>query len=158
MTGRLRVELVGPEAAALVYQLTLDAFIEYRDVLDPPTGVLAERVADVERALSEHEAAVAWIGETAVGSVRLEAKVDHLYVGRLAVLPAYRRNEVAAELMVFAEERAIALGLPAVQVEVRTALPGNIAFFKKLGFVHAATNPHPRQPSATSEVLAKAVD
>ena len=158
MTVRFRVELVGAEAAALVYQLTLDAFSEYKDVLDPPTGVLAERVADAERALAEHEAEVAWIGETAVGSGRLEAKADHLYVVRLAVLPAYRRNGVAAGLMAFAEERAIALGLPAVQVEVRTALPGNIAFFKKLGFVHVATNPHPRKPSATSEVLVKAVD
>jgi ribosomal protein S18 acetylase RimI-like enzyme len=153
----LRVEMVGPEFSALVRQLTLDAFIEYKDVLEPPTGVLSETLAEVQQSIAEHGAAVAWIGETAVGSARFEVNPDHFYVGRLAVLPAYRRLGVAAALMEIAEIRARELGLPAIQVEVRSALPRNITFFKRLGFVHLETKPHPRSPTATSELLAKLV-
>jgi ribosomal protein S18 acetylase RimI-like enzyme len=157
MTVPPRIALVGSESAALVHQLTLDAFIEYKGVLEPPTGVLEETVADVERAMSEQEVAIAWVEKAAVGAVRFTIEPDYLYAGRLAVLPAFRRMGIAAELMAFADDRARAHELTAVRVEVRSALPGNIAFFQRLGFIHLETRPHPRLPSATSEVLAKPV-
>lgn len=153
----LRVAWVGPEDAALVHRLMVAAFAEYDGVLDPPTGALAESVADVARAIAAGVAAVAWVGAEPAGTVRAHVEPGHLYVGRLAVLPAFRRNGVAAALMAAAEAEAAARGLPEVRGEVRTALPGNVAFFARRGYAHRETRPHPRHPSATSELLAKRV-
>jgi GNAT superfamily N-acetyltransferase len=150
--------LAGPDRAELVYKLTNESFAEYRDVLQPPTGVLSETLDEVKAAIAVHGAGVAWIGDRAVGSVRFERTPAYLYVGRLSVLPAHRRMGVASALMEFAEAHARAVGLPAVKVEVRTVLTGNIAFFKGLGYIHTETNPHPRMPSATSETLVKILE
>lgn len=154
---RVRVEVVGPESAELVHRLMIEAFEEYRDVLQPPTGALLESVEDVTRGIATGGAAVAWLGETTAGAVRFDMEPDHLYVGRLAVPPAYRGRGVASALMAHADERAAAHGLPVVRVEVRSALPGNIALFKRLGFIHVETRPHPRMPSVTTVTLEKSI-
>jgi GNAT superfamily N-acetyltransferase len=122
------VSRVGSSRAQLVFDLTLKAFEEYRDVLDLPTGVLFETVADVHKSIDSEAAAIAWIGDRAVGAVRWEARPGYLNAGRLAVLPEARGAGVGAALMAFVEDRARMLGLSEVQVGVRSALPGNIDF------------------------------
>jgi ribosomal protein S18 acetylase RimI-like enzyme len=156
--AELRVEPVGPEAAELMHRLMLEAFAEYRDRLQPPTGALAETVADVAHGLAAGSGALAWLDDEPAGAVRFDHAPDHLYVGRLAVPPAYRGRGIAAALMAHAEERAAALGLPVVRAEVRSALPGNIAMFERLGFAQTAILPHPKLPSATTVTLEKPVN
>lgn len=141
----------------MVHELTVAAFVEYRGRLDPPSGVFAETVADVARDLAAEAGAVAWAGSEPVGAVRLAPRPDHLYVGRLAVLPANRGRGVGEALLAFAAERARALGLPEVRVEVRAALPGNVDYFRRRGFTVVGVQPHPRQPAATTVTLAQAV-
>lgn len=153
----IRVSRVGSSQAQLVFDLTLKAFGEYRDVLDPPTGVLFETVADVQKSIDAEAAAIAWIGDRAVGAVRWEARPGYLYAGRLAVLPEARGAGVGAALMAFVEDRARMLGLSEVQVGVRSALPGNIAFFHRLGYTQIRIDPHPRNSMATSVTLAKEI-
>lgn len=153
----IRVEAAGPEAAELMHRLMIVAFEEYRAWLQPPTGALAESIEDVARGLAAGGGAIAWNDDEAVGAVRFDIAADHLYVGRLAVPPAHRGKGVASVLMAHADERAAALGLPVVRVEVRSALPGNIALFERLGFVQTAVLPHPRLPSATSVTMEKRI-
>jgi ribosomal protein S18 acetylase RimI-like enzyme len=157
MTDNPRIELVGPESAALVHALMTAAFAEYRGRLEPPTGALGESVEDVARAIAAGGAVMIWLGETAAGAMRFSVEPDHLYVGRLAVLPAYRRLGLAARLMTAAEAQAIARSLPEVRVEVRSALPANVAFFERIGFTQREIRPHPRHPTATSVLMAKPV-
>ena len=153
--ARLRVELVGHDRTDLVYRLTRSAFAEYHGLLDPPSGAETETLDIVAADIAAGVTAVALRGGAAIGAVRCEPRPDHLYAGRLAVLPSHRGRGVGSALMAFAEAQAAALGVPEVRVEVRSALPGNVAFFCRLGYAVVAVRPHHRSPAATTVVLAK---
>lgn len=143
--------------AALVRQIMLDAFEEFRGTLEPPSSALDETLEDTRRAIDAGGAVIAWLGDTAVGSARYLPRPDYLYVGRLAVLPAHRGRGVAAALMTAMAEQARALNLPEVRVEVRLSLPGNVAFFRRLGFQTVSEQPHPRGPAYWTIILGKPV-
>lgn len=143
--------------AALVRRIMLDAFEQFRDTLEPPSSALDETLDDTRRAIEAGGAALAWADERAVGSVRYLPRPGYLYVGRLAVLPAFRGRGVAAALMAAMEDRARALDLPEVRVEVRLALPDNVALFRRLGFRTISEQPHPRGPAYWTTILGKAV-
>ena len=154
-SGGIRVELVDPTSAPLVLRLALEAFEEYRDSLVPPPGILRESLADVVRSIERGGAVVAWAGGVPVGAARFHAEPDHLYVGRVSVPPAYRRRGIATAMMRFLEEHGRGLSLLEIRVEVREALPGNIALYESLGFVRVGVKPHPREPAAMTITLAK---
>ncbi len=58
----------------------------------------------------------------------------YLYVGRVAVLPAYRRRGVATALMAWCERLAARRGLREVRLGVRLTLPRNETFYARLGY------------------------
>jgi ribosomal protein S18 acetylase RimI-like enzyme len=154
----IRVELVDAEQAELVLRLAVEAFEEFRHVLVPPPGILAETAADVARYIEAGGAVLAWDGEVAVGSARFHPKPDHFYIGRVAVPPAYRRRGVATVIMRFLEEHARSLGFTETRVEVRQALPSNIALYESLGYQPTGIQPHPRVPTAQIVKLTKILD
>ncbi len=131
------------DEAALVLDLAVRAFEEYRETLIPPPGILAESVADVAAYIERGGAVLAFEGDVAVGSARFHPEPDYLYIGRVSVPPEFRRRGIARQLMLFLEEHARSLGLPETRVEVRMALPSNIALYESLGYVPISYQPHP---------------
>ncbi len=89
---------------------------------------------------------LAYDGAQAVGSVRYEVRPDCLYVGRLAVLPSHRGRGVGAALMQFAESLAPGFERSKVYLGTRASMPGNIAFYERLGYRIVKREPHPRGP------------
>ena len=122
------------------------AFAEYEAVLRPPSGALSETVADVERAMAEGGAVLAWSGDEAVGSARFGVRPDHVYVDRVAVLPTHRRRGIASAMMRFIEDLAQGLGRSELRLGVRGSLPGNVALYERLGYAVLSVEPHPRGP------------
>jgi ribosomal protein S18 acetylase RimI-like enzyme len=151
----VRLTTANADHAPLVRQIMLDAFAEFRGTLEPPSSALDETLDDTRRAIDAGGAALAWLGDQAVGSVRYLPRPGYLYVGRLAVLPAHRGRGIAAALMNAMEEQARALGLPEIRVEVRLSLPGNVALFRRLGFQTISEQPHPRGPAYWTIILGK---
>src|SRR5579871_1187935 len=99
----LRITLARSDEAPLVHCIMQEAFAELASVLQPPSGAMQETVEDVRKAMSVGGALLAWEGETAVASVRFELQPNHLYVGRLAVLPTQRGRGIASAVMVSME-------------------------------------------------------
>src|SRR5437588_12556703 len=128
----VRITRARVEDAPLVQRLMREAFAEYAARLQPPSGSLSETVEDVTGFLERGGAVIAWIGTDAAGTARFEATDDWLYVGRVSVLPAYRRRGIASAMMAAVEAEAIARGLPDVRVGVRMSLPSNLALYRKL--------------------------
>jgi ribosomal protein S18 acetylase RimI-like enzyme len=141
----IQVRRAEPAEAELVHRVMRAAFAEYEGVLRPPSGANEESVADVARAMQADGGAVlAFVGAEAVGSARYRLAADHLEVGRVAVLPAWRRRGVASRLMRFCEALAPRLGRDEVRVDVRAALPGNRALYERLGYAVLRVEPHSR--------------
>lgn len=153
----IRVEFVDASQAELVLRLAIEAFEEFRDTLVPPPGILRESVDDVAQYIETGGAIIAWDGDVPVGSTRFHPEPDYLYVGRVAVPPAFRRRGIASAMMRFIEDHARSLGFTETRVQVRQALPSNIALYQSLGYHPISIDPHPRVPEATIITLAKRV-
>jgi ribosomal protein S18 acetylase RimI-like enzyme len=138
------VKGAGPEAALEVHRLTQLAFAGY-GWLTPPSGALAETEDDVRRDLQQHGGAVARRGGSAVGALRLRVEPRALWVRRVAVDPASQGRGVGRALMAWAEREAAERGLPEVRLGVRAQLPGNRAFYERLGY--RVIRPHLRPGS-----------
>jgi ribosomal protein S18 acetylase RimI-like enzyme len=55
-------------------------------------------------------------------------------VRRVAVLPERQRRGIGTALMSWSHGHAVSLGLHEVRLGVRRQLPGNQAFYKRLGY------------------------
>jgi ribosomal protein S18 acetylase RimI-like enzyme len=146
-----------PEDAVRVHHITQAAYAEYRGVLYPPSGVDRETLADVERALDAGGAVLAWIGDRAVAAVRFQQTADHLYVERLAVIPAARGQGIARALLTHLEEMARQSQVPEVHLGVRLSLPRNMELYQGLGYQIRSVHPYP-EGTDTWALLAKPVE
>jgi GNAT superfamily N-acetyltransferase len=149
----LRIMLADPADAALVRGITLEAFAEHRKVLRPPSGSHAETVAEVETAIASGGAVLAWEDGMAVGTARFERGRGHLYVRRVAVLPAHRGRGIASEIMHYLEDVAVAEGFQRVQVGVRMSLPRNVSLYERLGYKLIDVSPHPKGPDMVGTMI-----
>lgn len=130
----LRVSLATQDEASVVHAIMVAAFEEYRGVLNPPSGVFLETPADVSAAMAKGGALLAWWGVIPVGSARYRFERDHVYVGRVSVLPDYRGHGLASALMQAIEPRALAAGFWRLRLGVRLILGENIRLYERLGY------------------------
>jgi tRNA threonylcarbamoyladenosine biosynthesis protein TsaE len=116
-----------------VHRLTRLAFGGY-SWLTPPSSAIDETEDDVRRDLQAHGGALARWNGTPVGALRFRIEPRHLYVRRVAVDPAWQGRGIGTALMEWAHHRAAELGFHEVRLSVRAQLPGNRAFYERLGY------------------------
>ncbi|MFN8378303.1 MAG: GNAT family N-acetyltransferase [Anaerolineae bacterium] len=138
----LRVTQATTDEAPLVYSIMVESLEEYRGVLKPPSGVFRETPADVRAAMAKGGAFLAWWGVLLTGSARYRFERDHVYVGRVSVLPAYRGRGVATALMQAIEPRAQAAGFRRLRLGVRLILDSNIRLYERLGYLVVSVQEH----------------
>jgi ribosomal protein S18 acetylase RimI-like enzyme len=80
---------------------------------------------------------------------------DALYLGRLGVLPGWRRRGLARALVLAAEAEARRRGLARVTLSVRLVLEDNRRLFESCGFVETARTCHPGYAEPTSATMEK---
>ena len=128
----LREATVDDAPAVLV--LIHAAFKEYDGQLDPPSGAQRETVDKIRQKIATEHAVVAQVDDQVVACVFYRNEGDHMYFGRLAVLPAYRGRGIAGALIAYVEARARDLRLPCVRLGVRVALPHLRARYERQGY------------------------
>jgi GNAT superfamily N-acetyltransferase len=153
----MQIRFATESDAQLLLDMAMEAFAEYRDTIVPPPAVLFETVEIVRAAIRAHGAVTACEDNLPVGSARSEIRPGYLYIGRLAVLPAFRGRGIGRALIAFLESHAIAQNRPETRVEVRMALPDNVAMFAGLGYVPISYQSHLRVPEAMTVVMAKSL-
>lgn len=79
------------------------------------------------------ESAKKYVGKDHTG-MDDETQAGELYLDSLAVLPAYRRQGIARQLLLATKERADSMGLPAVGLLVDKGNPIGEALYASLGF------------------------
>ena len=76
-------------------------------------------------------------------------QADGLYLGRLAVAPAWHGQGIATALVAAAEAAARAMGLPRIHLSTRLVLLDNRRLFAACGFVETSREAHPGYAEAT---------
>lgn len=138
----VRIASCGPEAAETVHRLTQEAFGPYGS-LDPPSGAVREDRGAVVEELAAHGGALAELGGVPAGCLRLRPDGNHLLVRRLAIDPRFQGQGIGRAMMAWAESEARRRGLEGVSVGVRLALPGNLDFYRRLGYRQVSEHMHP---------------
>jgi ribosomal protein S18 acetylase RimI-like enzyme len=118
--------------------------------IDPPSSVLKETEAGFAARLRDETAFIVEADGQLIGSVFCAIDGDALYIGRLAVTPAWRRRGVASALMDAAKAEARRRGAARITLGARIALPGNVALFRRHGFAVVAETCHPGFTTPTS--------
>ena len=113
---------------------------------EPPSSVLHETAADLARRLREGPVLVAEADGKFIGSVFAGRQDDALYLTRLAVASRWRKQGVGRALVGAAEGEARAAGLRRLTLRVRINLPGNRAYFERLGFAVTGQGQDPGRP------------
>jgi predicted N-acetyltransferase YhbS len=125
------------------------AFEEYRGRLQPPSGAHRETAESLGNYLQQGFAVLALLDDEIVGCVCYHQESEHVYLGRLSVLPSYRQYGVGRALMAYVEQQAQAMGVSRVQLGVRVALPHLQAYYERLGYrvVHAEAHEGYTEPT-----------
>jgi ribosomal protein S18 acetylase RimI-like enzyme len=134
------------------------AFEEYRGVLTPPSGSHNESEDSVAEKLQRGGGLLAYVDEVLAGVVLYYPDGDgSLYLGRLAVLPDFRRSGVGKALVDAVEARAKQSGFPRIRVGVRVPLTANQAFFEGRGYQIEQYGTHPGYTEPTYVTLVKTI-
>ena len=131
------------------------AFEQYRGRLEPPSGAHRETVQSIVTYLQQGHAVLALLNDQAVGCVCYHQEGEHVYFGRLSVLPAFRQHGVGLALIAYVEQQAQELGAQRVQIGVRIALPHMQAYYKRLGYRVVRYETHEGYTEPTSVVMEK---
>ncbi|MEZ5666305.1 MAG: GNAT family N-acetyltransferase [Alphaproteobacteria bacterium] len=137
-----------PDLLALVRR----AFAAHVGRIDPPSSAM-RATADSLRAIAEAGTlllATAADG-TLAGCVFGTPQGSDLYLGKLAVDPAWQGRGIGARLVTALADHARAAGFARVTLGVRLALVENIALFAGLGFVRTGVQCHPGFDTPTSQ-------
>lgn len=155
LNGSLLLRPAQLDDADLLTSLIRAGFAEYDGVLDPPSGAHTEDVDKIRAKLEKGGGLLAYIGQDCAGCVLFYPEDGFLYLGRLAVLSAYRKLGVGQALVEAVEAKAVELGLSGVQLAVRIALPRNRAWFESMGYQVVGYHTHAGYPSPTYMTLEK---
>jgi ribosomal protein S18 acetylase RimI-like enzyme len=154
------IRYAAEEDAEVVHGIVQAAFAEYRGTVPVLPGALRETLEETRRSIAERRTLLiyhlddspATVGgsilsfQPPLGTVRYEPKEDHLYVGRLAVLPSWRGRGVGRKLMEYVEGLAPAMGLTRIRLGTRGSMPSNLAFYERLGYIVVERDEQSRAP------------
>lgn len=141
--------------APLLARLLREAFEEYRWRLDPPSSAHEKTEEAVLRELKDGGALISESPTGPEGCVFFHLKPDHVYLDRLAVLPAFRGQGVARALMEAVETRARALGPTPVRLNVRLSLKKLHDWYGRQGYAFLSHGTHAGYAAPTFVVLQK---
>lgn len=130
--------------AVLVTSLIHEGFEQYKDTLYPPSGAHKETPDTIGAKMKKGGAILARCDDTWAGCVLYypDEEKGLMYLGRLSILPAFRRRGLAKALSLAVEDRAHAAGLPGIWLGVRVALEGNQQLFESLGYTITSEEKH----------------
>lgn len=136
--------------------LILRAFAPMTGRIDPPSSALTLTPAALaDRARREHLYLAG--GASLAGCAFFAEQADALYIGKLAIDPAYQRQGLGRAFIGAAHDLARARGLPRLRLETRIELTENHAAFRALGFCRTAGKRHPGFDRITSITMERAL-
>src|SRR5436305_571776 len=153
--GEEVVRRVGVEHASKLAEILRKSFAEFEGKLDPPSGALFETTESIIKLLELGGAFAVFVHDQPVACVFFRPESGHLYLYRLGVLPAYRRLGLGTLLIDCVETEGRIQGFRRIKLGTRLALPENIAYYEKLGYVRREDGVHPSTKKPFYAVMEK---
>ena len=151
MAGLLLRQAGEGDDFAAILALVQDSFAYMEARIDPPSSMHRLTVESVCEHARNQEI---WIAEDAKGTlaacVFFTRKPGRLYLGKMAVRSDCRGMGLARRMVEKAAERALALGLPLLELETRVELVENHQAFASMGFVKTGEKAHAGYSRPTS--------
>jgi ribosomal protein S18 acetylase RimI-like enzyme len=122
--------------------------------VDPAPSALRITAADIQAHLATGGGVT--ITPDSAGLLWSE-KDGGLYISRVAVDPAHRRQGLALRLLAAAEAEAIRRRLPHLWLSTRLAMTSNRGLFAKFGFVETTRHAHPGYAEPTYVDMVKRI-
>jgi len=135
---------------AALLDLIRRCFAYMEDRVDPPSSMHRLTPAAIREQAETGEVWQVVADGAPVACVFLTPRADCLYLGKLAVEPAWRGRGLARRLVETAAARARALDLPALELQTRIELVENHRTFAAMGFVRVGETAHPGYDRTTS--------
>lgn len=126
-----------PADADALCSVILAAFEQYRGQLSPASGAHDETPASIAAKLARGTGVIAQTSHGLIvgGAVcYFDAEKAAWYLGRLAVLPAYRGQGIAHRIVARYEQQGLAQGYHEMLAGVRKVLSDNVSLFEGLGY------------------------
>lgn len=140
---------------AELHQLLTRCFKYMDGRIDPPSS-LQRMSAQTLRCKAQEEILVIVIhGGQLVACGFLKIEKTALYLGKLAVDPAFRNQGILRSIIAIAEDIARQHGKSALELQTRVELIENHATFTALGFVKTGEQAHPGYHRPTSITMRK---
>lgn len=133
-----------------LHALLSTAFAYMAGRIDPPSSLTALTLPDLVSKAAVEDLFVIRDAGRPVACLFGTARVDGYYIGKLAVAAARRGHGLARALVEAAADHALALGLPALELQSRVELVENHAAFAAMGFVQVAATSHAGYDRPTS--------
>ncbi len=145
-----------PEDAPAILPVIHAAFHAQSVPTDPPSGALRETVESIAAQIAAGGGAgIQAEGRWVAAVLWAEEGEDALHLGRLAVLPGWRRRGLARALVAATEDEARRRGRHRVTLGVRLVLEDNRRLFAACGFVETGRTSHAGFSVATSATMEK---
>ncbi|MBK1623803.1 GNAT family N-acetyltransferase [Afifella marina] len=140
-----------------LHRLLMDCFAYMAARIDPASSLLRMGPAELAEKAGSETLLLAEEERRIVGCAFLKLEPDCLYIGKVAVDPAFRGAGLARQLFALAEERARANGRSLLKLQTRVELTENHAAFARLGFVKVGETAHAGYDRPTSITMTKPV-
>lgn len=140
-----------------LHALLSDCFAYMHDRIDPPSSLTRMSPDDLRRKAAEEVLVLLKSRTAVVGCGFLKEKSDAIYLGKVAVRPAFRRGGGLKMIIGVAEGVARERRKSALELETRIELVENHYAFGALGFARTAENSHPGYDRPTYITMTKQV-
>ena len=152
---------VAPQAFAAweeLAHLVREAFEYMNGRIDPPSSLGAMGVTDFIKKAQNETLIVAQINNQLIGCAFAAIRDDCVYLSKVAVHQAYRRQGVTRSLFEAADELARQMGKKFLELQTRIELTENHQAFGALGFIKVAETAHPGYNRTTSITMRRRVE
>lgn len=140
-----------------LHALLSDCFAYMHDRIDPPSSLTRMSPDDLRRKAGEEVLVLLRSRHALVGCGFLKEKEDAIYLGKVAVRPAFRRKGGLKMIVGIAEGVARERSKCALELQTRVELVENHLAFGTLGFARTAESCHPGFDRPTSITMTKPV-
>jgi len=138
-------------------ELLREAFKYMDGRIDPPSSLGAMGIADFIQKAQDQTLIVAQINNQLIGCAFAAIRDDCVYLSKVAVHQAYRRQGVTRSLFEAADELARQIGKACLELQMRIELTENHQAFGALGFTKVAETAHPGYSRTTSITMRRTV-